>query len=86
MYKIDAGGRYSFLNDKATVSLRFNDVFNTMKAGFDGANPYPLRGQFTWESQSVYLGFNYMFGAGKSKSLQRKQRDNDTNKGGGGLF
>jgi hypothetical protein len=28
MYKIDAGGRYSFLNDKATVSLRFNDVFN----------------------------------------------------------
>jgi hypothetical protein len=38
MYKIDAGGRYSFLNDKATVSLRFNDVFNTMKAGFDGAN------------------------------------------------
>ena len=86
MYKIDVGGRYSFLNDKATVSVRFNDVFNTMKAGFDGANPYPLRGQFTWESQSVYFGFNYMFGAGKSKSLQRKQRDNDTNKGGGGLF
>ena len=86
MYKIDAGGRYSFLNDKATVSVRFNDIFNTMKAGFDGENPYPLRGQFTWESQSVYLGFNYMFGAGKSKSLQRKQRDNDTNKGGGGLF
>lgn len=86
MYKIDAGGRYSFLNDKATVSVRFNDVFNTMKAGFDGENPYPLQGQFTWESQSVYLGFNYMFGAGKSKSLQRKQRDNDTNKGGGGLF
>ncbi len=86
MYKIDAGGRYSFLNDKATVSVRFNDIFNTMKAGFDGENPYPLRGEFTWESQSVYIGFNYMFGAGKSKSLQRKQRDNDTNKGGGGLF
>jgi hypothetical protein len=34
-----------------------------MKAGFDGAKLYPLRGQFTWESQSVYLGFNYMFGA-----------------------
>lgn len=86
MYKIDAGGWYSFLNDKATVSVRSNDVFNTMKAGFDGKNPYPIRGQFTWESQSVYFGFNYMFGAGKSKSLQRKQRDNDTNKGGGGLF
>jgi hypothetical protein len=54
MYKIDAGGRYSFLNDKATVSLRFNDVFNTMKAGFDGANPYPLRGHLHGES-FVYL-------------------------------
>jgi hypothetical protein len=56
-----------------------------MKAGFDGAKIHPLRGQFTWESQSVYLGFNYMFERGK-QSLQRKQRDNDTNKGGGGLF
>jgi hypothetical protein len=41
---------------------------------------YPLRGQFTWESQSVYLGFNYMFEREKKQSLQRKQRDNDTNK------
>ena len=86
MYKIDAGGRYSFLKDKATLSVRFNDIFNTMKAGFDGQNPYPQVGQFTWESQSVYLGFNYIFGAGKNKSLQRKQRDNNTKQDGGGLF
>lgn len=86
MYKIDTGGRYSFLQDKATLSIRFNDVFNTMKAGFDGKNPYPIRGQFTWESQSVYVGFNYRFGAGKNKSLQRKQREDDTNKSGGGIF
>jgi hypothetical protein len=31
---------------------------------FDVAKLYPQVGQFTWESQSVYLGFNYMFGAG----------------------
>lgn len=86
MYKIDAGGRYSFLKDKATLSFRFNDVFDTMKAGFDGQNPYPQVGQFTWESQSVYVGFNYIFGAGKNKSLQRKQRDNNTKQDGGGLF
>ena len=86
MYKIDAGGRYSFLKDKATVSIRFNDIFDTMKAGFSGDNPYPQVGQFTWESQSVYVGFNYMFGAGKNKSLQRKQRDDNTKQGGGGLF
>ena len=86
MYKIDAGGRYSFLKNKATLSVRFNDIFDTMKAGFYGDNPYPQVGQFTWESQSVYVGFNYMFGAGKNKSLQRKQRDNNTKEGGGGLF
>ena len=86
MYKIDAGGRYSFLKDKATLSIRFNDVFDTMKAGFYGDNPYPQVGQFSWESQSVYVGFNYMFGAGKNKSLQRKQRDSNTKEGGGGLF
>ena len=86
MYKIDAGGRYSFLNDKATLSVRYNDIFNTMKAGFYGDNPYPQVGQFTWESQSVYVGFTYMFGAGKNKSLQRKQRDSNTKEGGGGLF
>ena len=84
MYKIDAGGRYSFLNDKATLSVRFNDVFNTMKAGFSGDNPYPQVGQFNWESQSVYVGFNFMLGAGKNKSLQRKQRDSNTKEGGGG--
>ena len=86
MYKIDAGGRYSFLKDKATLSIRFNDIFDTMKAGFSGDNPYPQVGQFSWESQSVYVGFNYMFGAGKNKSLQRKQRDNNTKEGGGGMF
>ena len=86
MYKIDAGGRYSFLKDKATLSVRFNDIFDTMKAGFYGDNPYPHTGQFTWESQSVYVGFNYMFGTGKNKSLQRKQRDSNTKEGGGGLF
>ena len=86
MYKIDAGGRYSFLKDKATLSVRFNDIFDTMKAGFYGDNPYPQTGQFTWESQSVFVGFNYMFGTGKNKSLQRKQRDSNTKEGGGGLF
>ncbi|PKH67728.1 hypothetical protein CXF59_07460 [Flavobacterium sp. ALD4] len=29
-------------------------------------------GQFTWESQSVYMGFNYRFGSGKNKASQRK--------------
>ena len=86
MYKIDAGGRYSFLKDKATLSIRFNDMFNTMRYAFISENPYPQRGEFRWESQSVYIGFNYMFGAGKNKALQRKQREDNTKQNSGGMF
>jgi len=86
MYKIDAGARYSFLNNKATISIRSNDVFDTMKFAFEGDNPYPQNGEFKWESQSLFFGFNYMFGSGKNKALQRKKRDDNTKQGGGGLF
>ncbi len=85
MYKIDVGGRYSFAKDKATVSLRFNDVFDTMKFRFDSDYP-PSRGQFKWESQSLFVGLNYMFGAGKNRELQRRQRESNTSQGGGGMF
>ena len=86
MYKIDAGGRYSFLKDKATLSIRFNDIFDTMKYAFTSENPYAQRGEFRWESQSVYVGFNYMFGTGKNKALQRKQREDNTKQNSGGMF
>jgi outer membrane receptor protein involved in Fe transport len=86
MYKIDAGARYSFLKDKATLSVRFNDIFDTQEFGFEGDVPYPQKGTFGWESHSVYIGFNYMFGAGKNRALQRKQRENNTQQGGGGFF
>jgi len=86
MYKIDTGMRYTLLDSKMNLSLRFNDVFNTMKYAFDSLHPYPQTGEFTWESQTVYLGLTYNFGSGKSKTLQRKQREDNTNKGGGGMF
>ena len=86
MYKMDMGSRYSLLNNKMSFSLRFNDVFDTMKYAFEGTNPYPNRGQFTWESQSVYFGVNYMFGGGKNRAMQRKYREDNTKQGGGGMF
>jgi len=86
MYKIDMGGRYSLLNNKMSISVRFNDVFDTMKYAFDSKNPYPSRGQFTWESHSVYFGLNYLFGGGKNKALQRKYREDNTKQGSGGMF
>lgn len=86
MYKMDMGSRYSLLDNKMNISVRFNDVFNTMKFAFDTNYPYPQSGQFTWESQTVYLGLTYNFGGAKIKNLQRKQREDNTNKGGGGMF
>ena len=86
MYKIDIGSRYTLLDNKMNISVRFNDVFNTMKYSFDGIYPYPQTGQFSWESQTVYVGLTYNFGGGKIKNLQRKQREDNTNKGGGGMF
>ena len=86
MYKMDMGSRYSLLNNKMSFSLRFNDVFDTMKYAFEGTNPYPNRGQFTWESQSVYFGVNYMFGGGKNRAMQRKYREDNTKQGGGGML
>ncbi|RKR10995.1 outer membrane receptor protein involved in Fe transport [Flavobacterium sp. 90] len=86
MYKMDIGSRYTLLDNKMNISVRFNDVFNTMKYAFDGVYPYPQEGQFTWESQTVYLGLTYNFGGAKIKNLQRKQREDNTNKGGGGMF
>jgi outer membrane receptor protein involved in Fe transport len=86
MYKIDAGTRYSLWQNKASLSLRVNDIFETMRFGFDGSNPYPQRGEFRWESQSVYVNFNYRFGAGKNRALQRKQREDNTKQNSGGMF
>lgn len=86
MYKIDSGARYTLLDNKMNISVRFNDMFNTMRYAFDAEYPYPQTGEFTWESRTVYLGVTYGFGGGKNKSLQRKQRDDNTNKGGGGMF
>ncbi len=84
MYKIDAGVRYTFWENKGSLSLRFNDIFNTMKYAYESDTPYRSEGQFTWESQSLYVGFTYAFGAGKNRAMQRKQREvNETQKSGG---
>lgn len=86
MYRIDLGANYSVLKGKGTISARCNDLFNLMYFGFDGAIPYKQVGEFHWESRTFYLGFNYNFGGGKNRELQRKQRDKQETQGGGGMF
>jgi len=86
MYKIDSGVRYSIMESKLTFSLRFNDMFNTMRYAFNSENPFSSNGEFTWESRTVYVGINYMFGGGKNRSLQRKHREDNTKQSSGGMF
>ncbi|RTY93376.1 TonB-dependent receptor domain-containing protein [Flavobacterium sp. GT3R68] len=83
MYKADFGATYNVLKGKGTITARMNDVFDTMNFSFDGSNPYRQHGAFYWESQSVYVGFNLMFGGGKNKAMQRKDRDANETQGGG---
>jgi outer membrane receptor protein involved in Fe transport len=87
MYKMDLGASYTILKGKGTITTRLNDMFNTMHFEFDGNIPFKQKGAFYWESRALYVGFNYNFGGGKNRALQRKQRDaNETQGGGGGMF
>jgi len=86
MYKVDSGARYTLLDNKMSISLRFSDMFKTMRYAFYGQNPFPQAGAFQWESRTVYFGINYMFGSGKNRAMQRKQREDNTKQGSGGMF
>ena len=86
MYFVNLGARYSFAQGKGTFSVNFNDVFNTMRFGFDGDRPFLQTGKFNWESQNLYAGISYQFGSGKNRAARRKQRDDNTKQGGGGIL
>ncbi|MEO5789950.1 outer membrane beta-barrel family protein, partial [Gelidibacter sp.] len=86
MYFVNTGLRYNFLDDAATFSFNYNDIFNTMKAQFESDLPYRQVGQFNWESNSWNIGLSYRFGGGKYRALQRKNRDQNEKSGGGGIM
>ena len=85
-YKTDIGASYNILKGQGTVSARASDIFKTINFSFDGDLPYKQVGGFTWESRTVYLGFNYRFGGGKNMALQRKQRDKNETQNNGGMM
>lgn len=87
MYFVNAGARYNFAEGNGTVSLNFNDIFNTMQFAFEGERPYKQKGDFNWESQTIFVGLSYRFSSGKeSRALNRKRRDSNTKQGGGGIL
>ncbi len=83
MWKMDLGANLTVLDGNGSISARFNDIFNTMNFGFETDRPYPQSGEFYWNSQNFYIGFNYRFGGGKNKARARKRRDNNEAQSGG---
>ena len=85
MYFVHIGARYNFAKDKATLSVNYNDIFDTMRFAFEGVRPYTQVGEFNWESNTIFVGLSYRFGGTKYRAKSRKRRDNDE-KSGGGVF
>lgn len=81
MFYVNIGSRISFAKGKGSVSLNYNDIFNTMKFRFKGSKPYVQEGEFNWESNTVYLGMNYRFGSTQFSAKSRKKRANDEKEG-----
>lgn len=60
LYWLDLGLRYSFLSNKASLTLRVSDIFNTrrFKSTTTGIG-YSSYSEMRQESQIVFLGFSY---------------------------
>lgn len=83
MYFVNLGARYNFWEDKASLSLNLNDIFNTRIQRLHAEVPQVQEGTFYWDSRTAYLGFSYRFGNNKTKALERKQRDAGDSSGEG---
>lgn len=87
MYFVNLGIRYNFLEaNRATFAFNYNDIFNTMRFGFDGIRPFLQNGEFNWESNTWNISINYRFGGEKYRAKSRKQRDDNTKSSNGGFI
>ncbi len=86
MYLVNIGARYNLWKGNGTVSLNYNDIFNTMRFGFNRYNPFPSTGEFNWESNTVNVSLSYRFGGSNYKAKERKKRDKDEKTDRGGMF
>ena len=83
MFMTNIGARYNFWDGKATASINYNDIFNTMRFQATGVRPFNQRIEFNWESNTINLGLSMRFGSNKYRAKSRKQRDKDEKEGGG---
>ncbi len=86
MYFVNIGSRYSFLkNNRATLALSFNDVFNTQKIAVVSERPFLQTARFYPEFRTVAASLSYKFGNSKYRAKSRKKRDNNEKSANGGF-
>ncbi|MCE2502844.1 MAG: TonB-dependent receptor [Chlorobi bacterium] len=75
MQSFDGALRASFLNDKASLSLRVSDIFNRMKFDLYRDDPnYYIEIDRKWESRRATLTFSWNFGQQDQNRQRRRQR------------
>ncbi len=81
MFGIDFSARRNLWDGKGSISLRVSDIFNTREFGFDSMplEFYEYETLRNWESQTVYLSFNYNFGKMDRSNSRRRRSYNDGN-------
>ncbi|WP_299821724.1 outer membrane beta-barrel family protein [uncultured Pontibacter sp.] len=73
-YQVDLGVQKSFMDGKASLSLKLRDVFNTSRTratlAYSNVNMY---WQNQWESRRLNLSFSYKFGNNKVKAARNRK-------------
>ncbi len=85
MWMVNSGVSLKVFEKKGTISLRVNDIFNTMRFRFESTNFFPSNGGFHWESRTAYVGYSHTFGQGDFKARKLRKRDSAEFSGGGGF-
>ncbi|MBC6991968.1 TonB-dependent receptor domain-containing protein [Hymenobacter sp. BT491] len=66
IYNVDVALRQRLFNDRAALTLRVSDIFNTQRQRLSAYSPgYEATGNFKNETRVGYLGFSWYFGSNK---------------------
>ncbi|MCB0713157.1 MAG: TonB-dependent receptor [Ignavibacteriae bacterium] len=85
MQSLDGALKATFLEKKASLSLRVSDIFNTMKFDLFRDDPnYYIEVDRKWLSQRATLTFSWNFGQQDQSGQRRRQRRDDGESQGGG--
>jgi hypothetical protein len=75
IYSIDLSVKKTIMNDKGTLTFAFRDLLNTQRwAQSSQVGQVDLSSVRKWESQGLFIGFNYRFGNQKLKTNQANER------------